>query len=302
MVLKFGITPSCGGRAERSLEVLPLPRAGGLPAAFFNGAFDPAAFFVADDDDAVDGDDGAVFDEGFAFVVRDRDRDDDDDLAAVFVAVRDRDRDDDDDRAAVFVVRDRDLDDDDDGRAAFFVVFVFARERDRDDDDRAAVFFVAFFVAFLVAVRDRDRDDGRAAVFVFFFVTFFAPRFADFVRERGAVLAVRRAFFVFVFDLATCAVLADAPVARPAHSSASPSANQSPSPGSGLKCFSYLPGASTNSSASAGGSRLRVMFGQIAAKRLFNSSQGVASASVSGRIALTGHSGSQTPQSMHSSG
>ena len=277
MVLKFGITPSCGGRAERSLEVLPLPRAGGLPAAFFNGAFDPAAFFVVDGDD-------------------------DDDLAAVFVVALDRDRDDDDDRAAVFVVRDRDRDDDD-GRAAFFVVFVFARERDRDDDDRAAVFFVAFLVvAFLVAVRDRDRDDGRAAVFVFFFVTFFAPRFADFVRERGAVLAVRRAFFVFVFDLATCAVLADAPVARPAHSSASPSANQSPSPGSGLKCFSYLPGASTNSSASAGGSRLRVMFGQIAAKRLFNSSQGVASASVSGRIALTGHSGSHTPQSMHSSG
>jgi hypothetical protein len=47
---------------------------------------------------------------------------------------------------------------------------------------------------------------------------------------------------------------------------------------------------------------LAVMFGQILAYSAFSKSHFSSPGSVSGLIASTGHSGSQTPQSMHSSG
>src|SRR3954466_2608939 len=77
--------------------------------------------------------------------------------------------------------------------------------------------------------------------------------------------------------------------------------NQSPSPGFGEKYFN-LSGLPSHSLWSAGGSRLIVMFGQTleySALSLRNSSS---PGSVSGLIASTGHSGSHTPQSIHSSG
>src|SRR5688572_19071031 len=76
----------------------------------------------------------------------------------------------------------------------------------------------------------------------------------------------------------------------------------SPLPGSGSKYFSYLPGTSFQASASGGGVPLRVMLGHFTEKSALSLSHFSALASESGRIALGGHSGSHTPQSMHSSG
>src|SRR3984893_16564205 len=79
------------------------------------------------------------------------------------------------------------------------------------------------------------------------------------------------------------------------------SPNQVP-PGLGLKNLSCLSGTSFHSSASAGYGFLRVILGQVAADLRLSSSQRSAGGSLSGMIASTGHSGSHTPQSMHSSG
>src|ERR1700751_1506589 len=76
-----------------------------------------------------------------------------------------------------------------------------------------------------------------------------------------------------------------------------------PRPGFSEKYFSNLPVSRSNASRSAGGSPLTVMFGQtLAYSVLIRSHLPSASSSVSGLMASTGHSGSQTPQSMHSSG
>ena len=73
--------------------------------------------------------------------------------------------------------------------------------------------------------------------------------------------------------------------------------------GADVKYFSNLSGRSLKSSASGGGSPFRVILGHGPVEySRFSSSHFSASDSVSGRIASTGHSGSQTPQSMHSSG
>src|SRR6185369_13033478 len=77
---------------------------------------------------------------------------------------------------------------------------------------------------------------------------------------------------------------------------------QSPSPGLGEKNFSSLPGTPSNSLASGGASRLTVMFGHLGANSALRASHFSSPGSVSGLIASTGHSGSHTPQSMHSSG
>src|SRR5688572_21238576 len=77
---------------------------------------------------------------------------------------------------------------------------------------------------------------------------------------------------------------------------------QSPSPGASEKYFSYFPGTPSNSLASAGGSLFWVMLGQTEANLVLISSHLSSPLSVSGLIASAGHSGSQTPQSMHSSG
>ena len=68
------------------------------------------------------------------------------------------------------------------------------------------------------------------------------------------------------------------------------------------KYFSNLPSSPLCSSASGGLSFLRVMFGHCAEKLVFTSSHFSSPLSVSGRIASAGHSGSHTPQSMHSLG
>src|ERR1700722_18426070 len=76
---------------------------------------------------------------------------------------------------------------------------------------------------------------------------------------------------------------------------------QSPDPGLGEKCcsLSFTP---SQSLASGGGSRLIVILGQDFAYSVFNSNHFSRPGSVSGLIASAGHSGSHTPQSMHSSG
>src|SRR3989442_8403619 len=79
-------------------------------------------------------------------------------------------------------------------------------------------------------------------------------------------------------------------------------AAQSPAPGSPVKYLSYLPSSPLCSSASAGLSFLRVMLGHSAEKLVLSSSHFSSPLSVSGRMASAGHSGSQTPQSMHSLG
>jgi hypothetical protein len=76
---------------------------------------------------------------------------------------------------------------------------------------------------------------------------------------------------------------------------------QSPVPGFGDNKLA-LSGLSSHSFASGGGSRFTVMFGQTRAYSALMPSHSSSPASVSGLIASTGHSGSQTPQSMHSSG
>src|SRR5262245_59490567 len=78
--------------------------------------------------------------------------------------------------------------------------------------------------------------------------------------------------------------------------------DQSPSPGSAEKYFSNLPSTPSNSFASAGGSFLAVMFGHLLAYSSLITSHFSRPGSVSGLIASAGHSGSQTPQSIHSSG
>src|ERR1700756_128606 len=80
------------------------------------------------------------------------------------------------------------------------------------------------------------------------------------------------------------------------------SGDQSPSPALGEKYFSNLPSTPSNSLASAGDSFFWVIFGQDLAYSLFTSSHFSSPGSVSGLIASAGHSGSHTPQSMHSSG
>jgi hypothetical protein len=77
---------------------------------------------------------------------------------------------------------------------------------------------------------------------------------------------------------------------------------QSPCPGLGEKYFSNFPGTPMNFLKSAAGSRLVVTFGQTAEYSAFSLSHRSRSGAVSGKIASTGHSGSQTLQSMHSSG
>jgi hypothetical protein len=79
-------------------------------------------------------------------------------------------------------------------------------------------------------------------------------------------------------------------------------ADQSPLPGFAEKYLSNLPGTPSISLASGKGSRLTVMFGQILAYSVLICSHLSRPGSVSGLIASAGHSGSQTPQSMHSSG
>src|SRR3954451_1629117 len=78
--------------------------------------------------------------------------------------------------------------------------------------------------------------------------------------------------------------------------------NQSPVPGSLEKYFSNLPSMPSKSLASAGDSFFWVMFGQALAYSVLPSSHFSRPGSVSGLMASAGHSGSHTPQSMHSSG
>src|SRR5262249_16208506 len=76
---------------------------------------------------------------------------------------------------------------------------------------------------------------------------------------------------------------------------------QSPVPGSEEKYF-FLSATPSHSLASAGGSRFTVIFGHVLAYSAFSVSHSSRPGSVSGLMASAGHSGSQTPQSMHSSG
>src|SRR5712671_3917981 len=75
-----------------------------------------------------------------------------------------------------------------------------------------------------------------------------------------------------------------------------------PDPGLELKYWSNFAGLPSHSLASGGGSPLTVIFGQTFANSVFTSSHRSRPDSVSGRMASAGHSGSHTPQSMHSSG
>src|SRR6056297_1250046 len=75
-----------------------------------------------------------------------------------------------------------------------------------------------------------------------------------------------------------------------------------PSPGASEKYFSSLPVSPSCSSASGIGSFLVMITGQSSAYLRLNSTHFSISGSVSGRMASAGHSGSHTPQSMHSSG
>src|SRR5215471_1701616 len=76
---------------------------------------------------------------------------------------------------------------------------------------------------------------------------------------------------------------------------------QSPAPGFGEKYWS-LSGFPSHSLESGGGAFLTVMFGQILAYSAFSDSHFSSPGSLSALMASTGHSGSHTPQSMHSSG
>src|SRR5258707_8961689 len=79
------------------------------------------------------------------------------------------------------------------------------------------------------------------------------------------------------------------------------STHQSPSPGFGEKNWN-LSGFPSQSLESGGGGFFIVMFGQTFAYSAFSRNHFSSPGSVSGLIASTGHSGTQTPQSMHSSG
>src|SRR5262249_14198815 len=76
---------------------------------------------------------------------------------------------------------------------------------------------------------------------------------------------------------------------------------QTPLPGFGDN-KSALSGLPSQSFASGGGWAFAVMFGQTRAYLALMASHFSSPGSVSALIASTGHSGSQTPQSMHSSG
>src|SRR5262249_40502732 len=76
---------------------------------------------------------------------------------------------------------------------------------------------------------------------------------------------------------------------------------QSPEPGFGEK-YRSLSAFPSHSFQSGGGTLLTVIFGQIFAYSAFSASHFSSPGSVSALMASTGHSGSQTPQSMHSSG
>src|SRR5215467_7503187 len=76
---------------------------------------------------------------------------------------------------------------------------------------------------------------------------------------------------------------------------------QSPVPGFGEKYWS-LSGFPSHSLESAGGAFLTLIFGQIFAYFAFSDNHFSSPGSVSGFMASTGHSGTQTLQSMHSSG
>src|SRR5271168_5366542 len=76
---------------------------------------------------------------------------------------------------------------------------------------------------------------------------------------------------------------------------------QSPAPGFDEKYWS-LSGFPSHSLESGGGALLTVIFGHIFAYSAFSDSHFSSPGSLSGLIASTGHSGSHTPQSMHSSG
>src|SRR5215510_9038776 len=80
-----------------------------------------------------------------------------------------------------------------------------------------------------------------------------------------------------------------------------PKPRQSPTPGFGEKYWS-LSGFPSHSLESGGGAFLSVIFGQILAYSAFSDSHFSSPGSLSALMASTGHSGSQTPQSMHSSG
>src|SRR6202041_4120990 len=80
-----------------------------------------------------------------------------------------------------------------------------------------------------------------------------------------------------------------------------PSPHQSPAPGFGKKNWN-LSGFPSQSLESGGGGFFIVMFGQTFTNSAFNRNHFSSPGSVSGLIASTGHSGTQTPQSMHSSG
>src|ERR1700675_3895167 len=76
---------------------------------------------------------------------------------------------------------------------------------------------------------------------------------------------------------------------------------QSPAPGFGEK-YGSLSGFPSHSLESGGGAFLTAIFGQIFAYSAFSDSHFSSPGSVSGLIASTGHSGTQTPQSMLSAG
>jgi hypothetical protein len=80
-----------------------------------------------------------------------------------------------------------------------------------------------------------------------------------------------------------------------------PSPHQSPAPGFGEKNWN-LSGFPSQSLESGGGGFFIVMFGQAFVYSAFSRNHFSSPGSVSGLIASTGHSGTQTPQSMHSSG
>src|SRR5688572_11869754 len=76
----------------------------------------------------------------------------------------------------------------------------------------------------------------------------------------------------------------------------------SPLPGSSEKTFSNLSGTPFQASASGGAVPLRVMLGHFSEKSALSFNHFSALPSESGTMAAGGHSGSHTPQSMHSSG
>src|SRR5215475_12094275 len=81
-----------------------------------------------------------------------------------------------------------------------------------------------------------------------------------------------------------------------------PVLGQSPAPGFEEKYFSNLPSTPSNSFASGGKSFFWVMLGQALAYSVLSASHFSRPGSVSGLMASAGHSGSHTPQSIHSSG